>query len=168
MSFSLTFNNVYLEDAASIVGPKEMEGEYASYFDESVKNAYVGQKTFELGEVELIKKAIDLVLKKSHLTMKDIGLVFGGDLSNQLAISSLAMKSLKTSSIGVYSACATIASSLGLLATYVEYGSLKYGMAFTSSNFAVAERQFRYPNDYGIQKKDSTTTTITGAAAFFF
>ncbi len=166
MSFSIVFHNVYLQNASSIVGPKEMQGPYALYYDTSIKDCYFGQKSFEQGEVELIKKAIEIALKKAHLRMKDIPLVFGGDLSNQLAISSLAMKTLHTSAIGVYSACATIALALGLLATYVEYGSLENGMAFASSNYAVAERQFRYPNDYGIQKKDSTTTTITGAAAF--
>lgn len=38
-------------------------------------------------------------------------------------------------------------------------------VSFTSSHAATAERQFRYPNEYGIQKKETTTFTVTGAGA---
>lgn len=166
MSFSLSFKHVYLQNSASIVSLKEKKGPYGHYFDQVIDDSYFHEKSFELGEVKMIQSVIELVMKKSHLRIEDIPLAFGGDLSNQLAITSLALSAYDTSLVGVYSACATIASSIGLAATYIEHTTMPYNLAFTSSNYAVAERQFRYPNDYGIQKKDTTTSTVTGAASF--
>lgn len=166
MSFSLSFKHVYLQNSASIVSKKERKGPYGHYFDQVIGDSYFHEKSFELGEVKMIQNAIELAIKKSNLQIADISLAFGGDLSNQLAITSLALSAYDTSLIGVYSACATISASLGLAATYIEYTPMPYNLAFTSSNYAVAERQFRYPNDYGIQKKETTTSTVTGAASF--
>ena len=38
-------------------------------------------------------------------------------------------------------------------------------LSFTSSNFYAAERQFRYPIEYGPGKKDTATITCSGAGA---
>jgi len=166
MSFSLRLNNVYLQSASSVVGPKEAKGPYGHYFDIAINDYYNNQKSFEEGEVEMAKAAIDLSLKKAKVKRSQIPLMFGGDLSNQIAISSLVMKGYSSSSIGVYGACSTMTLGLGLASVYVDLGLVDYALAFTSSSYPVAERQFRYPNDYGIQKKDSSTSTVTGAASF--
>ena len=55
--------------------------------------------------------------------------------------------------------------TLGLASSYVEAGFAKKALAFTSSHNATAERQFRYPTEYGIQKPETTTYTATGAGA---
>ena len=36
---------------------------------------------------------------------------------------------------------------------------------FTSSNYGSSERQFRYPLEYGIFKRDTTTITVSGSGA---
>ncbi len=166
MTYSKRIENVYLQSVASIVGPKESKGPYGHYFDLRINDYYHNQKTFEEGEVKMIEDVIALSLKKAKIKQKRIDLVIGGDLSNQIAISSLAMKGIACSAIGVYGACATCTLSLGLASLYIEQGLINYALTFTSSSYPVAERQFRYPNNYGIQKKDSTTSTVTGAAAF--
>lgn len=166
MSFHLNFHHVYIKAFASIVGKKEKEGPYGNYFDADVQDDYAGKKTFEEGEIYLAKTAIEMALKKGKMDIHEIPLVFGGDLSNQIAITSRVMKDLSSAAIGVYSACATLPLALGLASTYVENHAIQNGLVFTSSSKSVAERQFRYPNDYGIQKKDSSTVTITGSASF--
>lgn len=166
MSFHMNFHHVYIKSFSSIVGKKEKEGPYGDYFDESVKDDYVGEKTFEEGEIHLARRAIELALLKGKTEIGEIPLVFGGDLSNQIAITSRVMKELSNAAIGVYSACATLPLALGLAATYVDNKYILHGLVFTSSSKSVAERQFRYPNDYGIQKKDSSTITVTGSASF--
>lgn len=166
MSFSVKLNNVYLQSASSVVGPKEVSGPYGKYFDLGIDNYYNNQKSFEEGEVEMAKSAIEISLRKAKIKRSQIPLMFGGDLSNQIALSSLVMKSYASSSIGVYGACSTMTLSLGLACIHVDLGLVDYALAFTSSSYPVAERQFRYPNDYGIQKKDSSTSTVTGAASF--
>jgi stage V sporulation protein AD len=47
----------------------------------------------------------------------------------------------------------------------IDGGFAKNVIAATSSHNATAERQFRYPTEYGGQKPDSATFTITGAGA---
>lgn len=166
MSFSMSFEDVYILSSGTVVGPKEKKGPYGHYFDTSVKNCYATKKSFEDGEIAMVKDAIQIALKKSKLQLEQIPMLFGGDLTNQIAISSMVSQDLPGAFIGVYAACATSTLTLGLAATYIHLGLIPYALAYTSSNYAVAERQFRYPNDYGIQKKESTTTTITGAASF--
>lgn len=166
MMIHLSFHDVYLLEASSIVGRKEHMGPYGNYFDAWENDPYIGEKSFEAGEILLLKKSIESVLEKAHLSMEEIPLFFGGELSNQLGISSQVMKEVSSSSIGVYSACATSVLSLILCASFIQSKTIEKGLVFTSSSFAVAERQFRYPNDYGLQKKDSATMTVTGAASF--
>ena len=48
---------------------------------------------------------------------------------------------------------------------YVNAGYALRAMAFTSSHNATAERQYRYPTEYGVQKPETTTYTATGAGA---
>ena len=166
MSVSVSFNNVYIQSCSSIGGPKEGKGPYGNYFDLIIDDHYNHQNTFEEGEVAMSSFSIKLALKKARLKKEDVPLMIGGDLSNQIAISSLVMKEFSSSSIGVYSACSTFSLSLGLASIFVENGISEYALSFTSSSFPVAERQFRYPNNYGIQKKETTTSTVTGAASF--
>lgn len=166
MSFSMHFDDVYILSSGTVVGPKEKKGPYGHYFDHAVKNCYASKKSFEDGEIEMVKTAIDISLKKCKLSLEKIPMLFGGDLTNQIAVSSRVSQDLPGAFIGIYAACATSTLSIGLAATYIHLGVIPYALAYTSSNYAVAERQFRYPNDYGIQKKESTTTTITGAASF--
>ena len=45
----------------------------------------------------------------------------------------------------------------------IEGGFVDKVIAMLSSHTATAERQYRYPVEYGVQKKDTTTFTATGA-----
>ncbi len=50
---------------------------------------------------------------------------------------------------GLYGACSTMAEGLSLASMVVEGGFASRCIALTSSHFASAERQFRFPMEYG-------------------
>ena len=86
----MTFNysNVYLNETSTISGHLEKEGNYGNYFDKSYKDYYMNEKSFEKAEVKLFSESIDILLKKLNKESKDINLLIGGDLSNQISVSS--------------------------------------------------------------------------------
>ena len=83
----MTFNysNVYLNETSTISGHLEKEGNYGNYFDKSYKDYYMNGKSFEKAEVKLFSESIDILLKKLNKESKDINLLIGGDLSNQIS-----------------------------------------------------------------------------------
>ena len=165
MSNSIVFNNVYVVNSATVAGLVEKQGPLGKYFDNTYDDLYCGCKTFEQAEQKLLKEAIDTVLKKSKLRDKEIDIMFGGDLLNQITSSTYVSRDYKIPLIGTYGACSSSMLTLALASSYVEAGYAKKAMAFTSSHNATAERQYRYPNEYGIQKPETTTYTATGAGA---
>jgi stage V sporulation protein AD len=67
---------------------------------------------------------------------------------------------------GLYGACSTCGESLSLAAMTVAAGYADYVVAATSSHYGSAEKQFRFPLEYGNQRPLSTTWTVTGSGAF--
>ena len=165
MSNTVKFNNVYVVASSTIGGLKEKEGPLFKYFDNTYDDLYCECKTFEQAEQKMLKESIDTVLKKSKLRDKDIDIMFGGDLLNQITSSTYVSRDYSIPLIGTFGACSSSMLTLGLASSYVEAGFAKKAMAFTSSHNATAERQFRYPTEYGVQKPDTTTYTVTGAGA---
>ncbi len=161
---NVKFNNVYVQSSATSVGPMEAAGPLKNKFDQTYPDLYCGETSFEKAEQQMIKDACDIALRKKELTPKDIALSIGGDLMNQLGSSIYGMRHLDTAFIGMYGACATSSLVIGQGALWVEKLN-KPVLCFTSSHNAVAEKQFRYPNEYGVQKKETTTFTVTGAGA---
>lgn len=162
---TFNFNNVYLTESATVTGPYENMGPLGKLFDKSYDEFYFGCKTFEEAESKLISDAIDILLKKSKLGKLDIDLMIGGDLLNQLTASNYAAKNYPFSFVGIYSACST--STLGLIlgSVMIEYCNLEKIITTVSSHNNAAERQFRYPVEYGGPKPKTSTFTSTGAAA---
>lgn len=162
---SLIFNNVYVKESATVAGLIEKQGPLGKYFDNTYDDLYCGCKTFEQAEQKMLKEAIDTVFKKSKLRDKDIDIMFGGDLLNQITSSTYVSRDYKIPLIGTYGACSSSMLTLALASSYVEANYAKNALAFTSSHNATAERQYRYPNEYGIQKPETTTYTASGAGA---
>ena len=155
---SMKFNNVYLSSSYSIVSKLEANGTIKDY-DYVIDDYYFGLKTFEGAEVKMQRLVIDYLLQKG----KKIDLIVGGDLSNQLAITSFMASKYDISYLGTYSACATFNSSLIFLAALIDANKIKEGIAVTSSHNKVAERQFRYPIEYGAPRTKRSTYTATGS-----
>lgn len=161
---SKKFNNVYIKDNFSVVGPLESEGLLKNY-DFVMNDYYYGEKTFEQAEIKMQKIVVDNLLSKNKLTDSKIDLLIGGDLVNQISISSYNAAKYRISYLGIYSACATYIEELIVGASFISGKLAKNIVAVTSSHNLNAERQFRYPIEYGAIKKHTTTFTTTAAVS---
>ncbi len=161
---SKKFNNVYLKDYFSLVGPLEKDGLLNNY-DLAIDDYYYGEKTFEQAEIKMQQVVVDNILNYNKLTDSKIDLLIGGDLINQISISSYNAARFRIPYLGIYSACASFCEELILGATFISGKLAKRVVGVTSSHNLNAERQFRYPVEYGAVKKHTTTFTATGAVA---
>ena len=150
---------------ASVAGKKESEGPLGTFFDEINVDPYFGQKTFEKGESELQKKAINLAISKANLQPNDINFIFAGDLLNQCIGTTFGIRELSIPFFGVYGACSTMAESLSLASIFADNLIGGNILAATSSHFCTAERQFRLPLEYGGQRTPTSQWTATASGA---
>lgn len=159
---SYTFKNIYLNDYFTMVGPLEKNSHLKNY-NMALKDYYDGEKTFEQAEIKMQKTVIEEILKRNNLTESNIDLSLGGDLINQISITSYSLKDFSFPHLGLYSACATFIESLIIGSVFLEQSNVHNVLAFTSSHNLTSERQFRYPVEYGSPKKKTSTFTATGA-----
>lgn len=162
----MKFKNVYLNDYFTIVGPLEKMS-HLKRFDLTMDDYYLKEKTFEQAEVKMQQLVIDNILKRNSLNNSDIDCLIGGDLTNQIAVSNYSAKNYNIPFLGLYSACATFVESLILASSLIQSGTLNKVIGITSSHNLTAERQFRYPIEYGAPKPHTATFTSTGAVATF-
>ena len=149
----------------SIVGPKEGQGPLKDYFDEILTDDLCGKDSFEKAESEIMYSAITNSIKKANLKEEDIEYLFAGDLLNQLTSSIFVARQLKIPFFGLYGACSTMTESLSLAAMAMDGGYADCVIASTSSHFSSAERQFRFPLEYGSQRNPAAQWTVTGSGA---
>ena len=159
-------NQVYILNSASIVGKKEGEGPLGLLFDMIGEDDMFGCNTWEEAESNLQKDAIYMALGKAGLKPADISFVFAGDLLGQSIATSFGIATYQIPLLGVYGACSTCGESLALGAMCVAGGFAERVVCVTSSHFASAEKEFRFPLEYGNQRPLSATWTVTGSGAF--
>ncbi|NLY48657.1 MAG: stage V sporulation protein AD [Clostridiales bacterium] len=163
---SIEFGNPpYIISEASIVGKKEGEGPLGPLFDQIIEDPMVGKENWEEAESELMKLTAQKVLSKAGLKNTDIRYLIGGDLLGQLIATSFGIAELNIPVFGVYGACSTMGEAMTIGAILVDGGFADRVMAITSSHFAGAEKQFRFPLDYGNQRPFSASWTVTGSGA---
>jgi stage V sporulation protein AD len=163
---TVKFNNPPKIIAAhSIVGPKEGQGPLSEYFDEVLNDDTMGKDSYEKAESQMMFSAISETLKKAKLKETEIDYLFSGDLLNQIISSSFAAREFSIPFFGLYGACSTMSESLSLASIIMDGGFAKYVIASTSSHFSSAERQFRFPLDYGSQRAQTSQWTVTGSGA---
>ena len=149
----------------SIVGPKEGEGPLASYFDMILNDDTCGKDSYEKAESQMMFTAITEALKRAKLKESDIDYLFSGDLLNQIISSSFAAREFSIPFFGLYGACSTMSESLSLASIIMDGGFANHVVATTSSHFSSAERQFRFPLEYGSQRSRTAQWTVTGSGA---
>ena len=150
---------------ASVAGKKESEGPIGELFDKIIYDSRGGGETFESAESELQREAASLAMDKAVLKPEDIELVFAGDLLNQCVGSSFGMKVYGIPFLGQYGACSTMAQALISGAVFTESGAAQNALCVTSSHFCAAERQYRFPMEYGEVRTPTAQWTVTGAGA---
>lgn len=151
--------------AASTVGKKEGDGPLGVFFDRVELDPMLGKKSWEEAESELQSRTAGLVIEKSGLSKEEIRYSFAGDLLAQLIATSFGNINLEIPMFGLYGACSTMGEGLGLGAMCVEGGFADHVLVGASSHFASAEKQFRFPLEYGNQRPYSATWTVTGCGA---
>ncbi|GEN45203.1 stage V sporulation protein AD [Alkalibacillus haloalkaliphilus] len=164
---SWIFNNneVYIKGTATVSGPKEKAGPLGQTFDYSYEDLYCDGKTWEQAEQNILNKSIKMCIDKSKVREDAIDLIISGDLLNQTVSSNYTARNYESSFLGVFGACSTSMQTLAMGASLVDSGNCNYVLASTSSHYSTAERQFRYPTEYGGQKPDTATSTVTGAGS---
>jgi stage V sporulation protein AD len=163
---SILFNNPpYILSGSSVAGKKEGEGPLGSFFDQIEEDPMFGGSSWEDAESRLMKKAAELAINKAGLNKEDIRYLVGGDLLGQLIATSFGIVDLEIPIFGVYGACSTMGESIALGSILVDGDYADKVLALTSSHFAGAEKQFRFPLAYGNQRPYSASWTVTGSGA---
>ena len=150
---------------AAVVGPMESEGPLREEFDICFDDSLMGEESWEKAESKLQKTAVKTLLDKAKTDKEEIDFIFAGDLLNQCVASSFGIKEFEIPFVGLYGACSTMALSLINASVYVESGAAKKAIAVTSSHFCSAERQYRFPLEYGGVRPPTSQWTVTGSGA---
>ena len=157
---------IYIAGASTVVGHEEFEGPLGEYFDfHDPKDDTFGMDTWEKAESEMQRMAVGSLLGRAKLKDGDVAAVFSGDLLNQCTGSGYGLLSYNIPFFGLYGACSTAAEGLCLGSLYAATVGGRV-ISAVSSHYCSAERQFRYPMEYGGQRPPTAQWTVTGAAAF--
>ncbi len=159
------FSNASISAFASVAGKVEGEGPYGDEFDEVLDDDKGNADTWEQAEAQLQQKSLKRAMDKAGLCPEKMDLIFAGDLLNQCTGSSYGLKEFFIPFLGVYGACSTFAESLLLAASMVNAGYVDNCAAVTSSHFSSAERQFRFPLNYGGVRTPTAQWTATASGA---
>ena len=150
---------------SAIGGKMESQGPLSDYFDKINEDPYMSADTFEKGESQLQKQAVIHAVQKARLSYDDIDVMFGGDLLNQCVGTTYGIRDFEIPFLGIYGACSTMAEGLLMSSVFVDGGYADKALAVTSSHFCTAERQYRFPLNYGGQRTPTSQYTATAGGA---
>ena len=166
MKQSIMFKNKpIVRSWASVAGKKESEGPLGAYFDVTTDDDMYSGKNWEQAESRMQTEAVKKAIAKCGISYNEIGGIVAGDLLGQLMATSFGISQMQFPFLGVYGACSTMGESMAVASIIVSAGFSDNVVAMTSSHFATAEKQFRFPLGYGNQRPLSATTTVTGSGA---
>ncbi len=150
---------------AAVGGKKEGQGPLGKQLDAVFEDTRVGQKTWEQAESALQKEALTRALDKTGLSPSQLHYLFAGDLLNQNIASTFGLREMNVPLIGQFGACSTMGQTMAVAAVFVDSGAADLCGAVTSSHFCTAERQFRFPLEYGGQRTPTSQWTATASGA---
>ncbi len=150
---------------AAVVGKKEGEGPLKNGFDQILEDSYFGEQSWEKAESRLLRQSFTLACDKAGCPPSELDYILSGDLLNQCISSAFAMRESAVPYFGLYGACSTMAEGLSLGAMLIDGGFAGRLCAVTGSHFCSAERQYRFPLEYGGVRPPSAQWTVTGAGA---
>ena len=158
-------NPVGIAAGASIVGPKEGEGPLSMHFDHVENDPMFGTESWEKAESEFAKVAVNLVAKKADTAMGDFEYIIAGDLLNQSTGSVFGLRETGVPYLGIFGACSAMGEGMSLGGMLIDGGFASKVICLASSHFCSAEKQFRFPLEFGSQRPPTSSWTVTGAAA---
>lgn len=151
--------------SACVGGKRESKGPLSDCFDYLSEDTYFGTKSWESAESAMIKKCFELSLQKASIDAQTLDYIYAGDLLNQCVSTAFGIKDSNAPAFGVYGACSTMAETLSLASMAIDGGFANTVCALTSSHFCSAERQFRFPLNYGGLRTPSSQWTATAAGS---
>lgn len=157
---------IYIKESASIVGQKEGKGPLGTLFDMVGDDELFGCNSWEEAESTLQKEAVTLALGKAGMDKEEIRYLLAGDLLGQTIATSFGLREFEIPLFGLYGACSTCGETISLASMILGGGFARNVMCVTSSHFASAEKEFRFPMEYGGQRPPCATRTVTGSGAF--
>ncbi|MBR4721316.1 MAG: stage V sporulation protein AD [Clostridia bacterium] len=154
-------------ETASTVGKKEGEGPLSAKFDTVLDDDYYGEDSWEKAESKLQKKTAEKLMEKAKITEQAVDLILAGDLLNQCVGTHYAVRDFDIPFLGLYGACSTMAESMMIASMLISGGMANNAICVTSSHFCSAEKQYRFPLEYGGQRTPTAQWTVTGSGAAF-
>jgi stage V sporulation protein AD len=151
--------------AAAVGGAAEAAGPLGEKFTQLFADSKLGEDSWELGESKLLAAALRHALAQANRTPEEIDLLLCGDLLNQCTPTAFAARDVAVPLAGLYGACSTFAIALALGALLVDGGHFDAVLTAASSHFCAAEKQFRFPLEYGGQTPPAAQRTATAAGA---
>ncbi len=149
----------------AVGGKKEGLGPIGKYLHRVYDDDKLNETTFEKAEFDMLSDAIIGSIAASGKLKEEIDALIAGDLLNQITSSSYVARELGLPYLGVYSACSTMTEALALGSMAINAGYFENVVCATASHFATAERQFRYPLEYGCQRPPYAQWTVTAAGS---
>ena len=153
----------FITSTAAIVGPMEGQGLLGEFFDKVMADNLENHDSWEKCESAMLEWVIKTAVAKESSSMSDIDIILAGDLLNQLMSTHFAMRSLGRPFLGLYGACSTMAESMLVGATLLDGGFARKVAVAVSSHNNTAERQYRFPNEMGVQRPLVAQWTVTGS-----
>lgn len=152
--------------AASVVGKKEGDGPLGDCFSQVEEDDMFGMDNWDLAESECQKRTLLAAIQDAELK-KEVKpeFLFAGDLLNQLTATAFGLLDFKIPLVGLYGACSTMGESICMASMTVAAGAAQVAAALASSHYASAQKQFRFPLEYGNQRPYAATWTVTGAGS---
>lgn len=151
--------------ASSVVGPREARGPLGAYFDLAYDDTLCGETSWEKAEMRMVRQAVDIAMAKAGLNESLVDFLLAGDLLNQIICASYMARDFDIPFLGLYGACATITEGLAVGSFLVAGGFARNVVVASSSHHDTAERQYRYPTEFGYQRVPSSQWTVTAAGA---
>ena len=119
---SFKYNNVYIKNYESIVGPKESNSNIK--FKNTIEDYYYNEKNIEDAEIKMQEFCLNKLTNKTN----NIPLVIGGDLLNQITSTSYNLNNKNIPFLGIYNACATFNEGLIILSNFIESKLINNGI----------------------------------------
>ncbi len=158
-------NKIKISSTACCGGKYEKDGPLGDTLDIYLGEDSLGKKTFEKGEEEAVRVTVNMLLSKAGIKEQDVDIMFGGDLMNQCTSTGYGLAGFDIPYVGLYGACSTFVLGLLCASVMIDSGHVKNAIVVASSDFCSAERQFRYPLEYGAVPGTTAQTTVTGVGA---
>ena len=111
------------------------------------------------------QEALTRALEKGGLTPAELDYVLAGDLLNQCIGTAFGLRDFQIPFFGLYGACSTMSESICLGGMLLDGEHATQVVCAASSHFCTAERQYRFPLEFGAQRPPTAQWTVTGAGA---